>query len=110
MILVLTSWPSLGTTGPQLPGLDKVVHFGLYAVLGYLVARALSVPRTRIALFAALAGITVFGLLDEVHQAWIPGREASVADWIADLLGAATGLVVATQLLSLAPSRQDLPT
>ena len=110
MILVLTSWPSFGTSGPQIPGLDKVAHFGLYAVLGYLVARALAVPRTRVALFAALAGITVFGLLDEVHQAWIPGREASVGDWIADVLGAATGIITAAHLLSLAPSRQDLPT
>lgn len=88
-------------------GADKIVHFSMYATLGILVARALMVPRTRVALFSAIAWITVFGLLDEVHQHWIAGREASVLDWAADILGATVGLFAAHFLLSLALRRQD---
>lgn len=91
-------------------GLDKVVHFSVYAVLGLLVTRALDVPRTRVALLSAIASMTVFGLLDEVHQHWIPGRDASIADWAADILGATVGLLAANHLLSLARKRPDLPT
>lgn len=106
MILVLTSWPS-PRIGVDVSGADKVVHFGIYGILGVLVTRALAPPRTRVDLLAALAGMTVFAMLDELHQHWIPGRDASVADWAADLLGATVGLVVAHHLLSSARERLD---
>lgn len=109
VILVLTSWPS-ANLGTEVTGADKLGHFGMYGVLGFLVARALPSPRTRTDLLAALAWMTVFGLLDEVHQRWIPGRDASIADWAADFLGATVGLLVANHLLSLAPKRPDLST
>lgn len=88
-------------------GADKVAHLGLYGVLGFLVARALLLPRRRVVMVAALAWITVFAMLDEVHQHWIPGRDASIADWAADILGATLGLLAATYLFSLAPRRPD---
>ncbi len=109
MILILTSWPS-PQVSTKVAWSDKIVHFSVYAVLGHLVARALAAPRSRATLLAAVAGMCVFGMLDEVHQAWIPGRDASIADWMADLLGATVGLLVSHHLLSLAPTRQDLPT
>ena len=109
VILLFTSWPS-PNVDLHVAGADKVVHFSLYAILGALVARALLTPRTRIGLLAALAWMTVFGMLDEVHQYWIPGRETSVADWGADILGATVGLLAAHLLLSLALRRQDQQT
>jgi VanZ family protein len=109
VILVATSWssPQLGSAET---GVDKIVHFGMYGVLGFLVTRALVRPRTRVDLLAALAWMTVFAMLDEVHQAWIPGRDASVGDWTADLLGATVGLLVANHLFSTAHERPDLLT
>ena len=106
VILVATSWPS-SSLGNQVTGADKVAHLGLYGVLGFLVARALLLPRRRVVMVAALAWITVFAMLDEVHQHWIPGRDASIADWAADILGATLGLLAATYLFSLAPRRPD---
>jgi len=107
-ILVMTSWPSPGGI-PGVTGLDKVTHFGVYAVLGTLVARALLPPRTLAVLVIAFVGIATFGAVDELHQNWIPGRDASVADWIADISGAFVGLVVAPTLLRLTFARQDQP-
>lgn len=109
MILLLTSWPN-PNVDIHVDGADKVVHFGMYVILGALVARALLAPRTRVGLLAAAAWMTVFGMLDEVHQHWIPGRSTSIADWAADILGASVGLLAAHFLLSLALGRQEQQT
>ncbi len=107
-ILVMTSWPSPGGI-PDVTGLDKVAHFSVYAILGTLVARALLPTRALPVLTIAFIGIATFGALDELHQNWIPGRDASVADWIADISGALVGLAVAPTLLRLTLARQDQP-
>lgn len=105
VILVMTSWPKL-----ELPKVvnfeDKVAHFGGYLVLSVLTSRAArpSMHPRRTAL-TILASICVFALLDEVHQAWIPGRSSEVLDWFADILGGAVGLLIAPLLFQPAPRR-----
>ena len=89
-------------------GVDKAAHFSVYAMLGALTARALLSPRTVRALVVAAGFIAVFGALDEVHQLWVPGREASVWDWTADLLGCVVGLILGNHYLSLARARREL--
>ena len=104
-ILLLTSYPN-----PPIPralaGTDKLVHFGLYAGLGYLVARSLlqhSLPG--IAALGALAIALAFGGIDEWHQQFIPGRSMDLADWRADATGAAVGILAA---LTIHRSRRPL--
>ncbi len=36
-----------------------------------------------------------FGVTDEVHQSFVPGRNADLMDLVADALGASLGAVVA---------------
>ena len=92
-MLLVTSVP--GDMVPALPDLgfriDRVVHFGMYAVQGVLIARALGRRAPTVLLLAWLV-LSVVGALDEVHQMWLPGREAEVGDWMMDALGAGTGL------------------
>jgi VanZ family protein len=38
-----------------------------------------------------IAVVSVFGILDEYHQSFVPGRHASELDWLADTTGAALG-------------------
>jgi VanZ family protein len=109
VILTLTSWPS-PDIGPGIPGLDKVVHFSMYGILGLLVARALEAPRDLPTRVNALTAMLVFAFADELHQLLIPGRSASVWDWTADAAGALAGLLIGLHFLSLARARQDLPT
>lgn len=82
--------------------LDKVVHLGMYAGLGFL-ARALltvraSTPRRRVwtKRILAVAGlwllIAVYGLADEVSQPFV-GRGFEWLDWLADLIGVSVGLL-----------------
>jgi VanZ family protein len=84
---------------PPLPaGTDKVVHMGIYAVLCGLVHRALKFqPLTRIAsvsLFLALAVTPLYGITDELHQLFVPGRSCDVYDFLADLTGGAIYVMV----------------
>ena len=101
LILVLTSVP--GSSVPDGPaGLDKLVHFGLYAVLGALATRALleRAPATLPSLARLLLGIACFALLDELHQQLVPGRSADARDLVADVAGAAIAIALTAAALS----------
>ncbi len=107
-ILVLTSWPN-----PRVPmsasSIDKFAHFGLYGVLGFLVGRTIRPPQLGPSIVKALLVLAAFGAADEWHQRFISGRSMSVWDWVADIAGAFTGLLLAQLLLSLARARRDRP-
>jgi VanZ family protein len=70
---------------------DRGVHLVEYGVLALLLARAVHVTwperGLRGALFAVLLGFAL-GLLDEVHQLFVPGRSADILDLVADTAGA----------------------
>lgn len=72
---------------------DKMIHFVEYGLFGFLVAGAVNTRVTasgRIFLITLLlAGL--FGMLDETYQSIIPGRDSSVYDWIADVIGILLG-------------------
>jgi VanZ family protein len=38
--------------------------------------------------------MAVWGMLDEMHQDWIPGRQMDTGDLVADIAGAAVGAVL----------------
>jgi hypothetical protein len=88
IILSLTSIPNPHVPMPT--GGDKWAHFLVYGILGVLVARAAELnPRRAAALAIIILGVSLFGALDEAHQAFIPGRFPDVRDWIADTIGGA---------------------
>jgi VanZ family protein len=79
---------------PGLPGgmSDKTGHALLYAGLGFLLVRALA--RGRLAMIGAgTAVLTIliaagYGLSDETHQLFVPGRQFDLLDLAADGVGA----------------------
>lgn len=72
---------------PQLfPNQDKVMHMIEYAGLGWLAMKALQ-PLNRAGIIACVGFFMIFAALDEVHQAFVPGRDADVMDWLADAAG-----------------------
>jgi VanZ family protein len=72
---------------------DKGGHAILYAGLGALVARALvggwRQPVTTRVWLVTVAVCVVYGITDEIHQHFVPPREADVLDVMADGAGAA---------------------
>ncbi|HSJ63846.1 MAG TPA: VanZ family protein [Gemmatimonadaceae bacterium] len=102
VILTLTSLPAsdFAPAGAfAFPGADKLVHFGLYAVLGILLARAVGPSASGRTLGGVLVGVALFAAADEWHQRFVPGRAADPRDFAADLAGAAAGFATATCLL-----------
>ena len=74
---------------------DKVLHAVEYSILSLLCYRAFrwaagpAVARQAIVL--AIVTASVYGLTDEVHQLFVPFRESSWQDWLADTIGAVIG-------------------
>lgn len=93
-IWALSSRSSLLPDVPPFPHFDKVAHFAEYGVLGLLLARAVGRSLGRYAVGAAIAIAVAYGALDEVHQAFVPGRQSSLLDVAADLVGATAGALV----------------
>lgn len=78
---------------------DKVLHLLEYAILGFLVHRAMCTQRrwsalARNAVVMTVVIAIVYGASDELHQSFVPGRTADFLDWIADSAGAAIGIAL----------------
>ena len=76
---------------------DWMTHGAGYAVLAVLACRALAgrLGRPVTARVAALAVLisTVYGVTDELHQSFVPGRVADAWDLLKNLAGAVAGAV-----------------
>lgn len=88
---------SLATGGLSFnPPLDKLLHALVYGTIAALVWIA-GVLRSRVLVWLLVVGI---GIVDELQQRLIPGRESSLGDLCADMVGATLGLWLASWLLS----------
>lgn len=95
VLVIATHIPSETVPLPG-DGIDKAVHFVAFAVLSLLVAAVWlgrSRPISAWQLFVIWAGVVIFAALDEWTQDFV-GRYTSLADWVADAIGAAIGLAL----------------
>lgn len=83
LLFWLSSQPATGAGLPH--PWDKVAHFLAYLLLGLLLRLGLG-PFLPAFFLAAL-----YGVVDEWHQSFVPGREAFGLDLLADALGAWVG-------------------
>ena len=74
---------------------DWSTHGSAYALLSLLCCRALAgglgAPLRRKDALLAVVLCAAYGATDEVHQHFVPGRQATVADLAKDVVGAAAG-------------------
>jgi len=77
---------------------DKLLHFTAYALMGILFYRAyqtLSFKNNRqLLLVLSMVSASLYGISDEIHQHFVPYREADFFDAVADILGAICGVYV----------------
>ncbi len=75
---------------------DKLLHFAAYAFLGAMFLRALrTLPlKNRPVLILSLSILlsTLYGFSDELHQHFVPARQADLWDALADMLGSVAGV------------------
>jgi VanZ family protein len=79
---------------------DKVAHLGLYLVLGGTLAWAGWKGRGRaVSPWILLLLGVAYGALDEVHQRFVPGRDSSLGDLLADSAGVLLGFLAVRAIL-----------
>jgi VanZ family protein len=102
MLFTATSLPAANL--PSVAIGDKIKHFGAFFGLSVLLSLTL-LYQSKVLLFkkyflvAALIISSFYGLLDEIHQSFVPGRNSEFLDWVADSLGAAAGVFIVYYLL-----------
>lgn len=81
--IILIIWLSSGFSLPR--PIDWVLHLVTYFALGYALNQAMGLW--------SLAWVLAvwFGALDEIHQAYFPGRMPDVLDWFFALIGSGLG-------------------
>ena len=87
---------------------DKLLHTAGYAGIGILALRAFhgGFLQVRLAptLFAGIA-VILWGASDEFHQSFVPGRDASAWDLLADSVGFLLGVLLVLAIVRLRAAR-----
>lgn len=102
VLFIQSSFPS-PESAPDWPGSDKLLHAAAYAVLGALFFRAYrtSNPKglVRNAVRISILFAACYGISDEVHQYFVPARNADWLDAIADMAGSVAGVWIYRRLV-----------
>lgn len=69
---------------------DKVIHLGLYFVLGGALSWGEWKVGRSLPLLLLFLGVA-YGALDEWHQSFVPGRDPALGDFAADAAGVILG-------------------
>jgi VanZ family protein len=87
----LSSRPELGTTEahPLVALTSNLMHMPLFAGLAFLLLKTFSAGQEiSWRLYAVVLLVTAgYAALDEWHQSFVPGRFASVGDFLLDVMG-----------------------
>lgn len=81
---------------PSVMGWDKFAHAFIYGILGLFVYKAF--PENHRNFWFVWLFCVIYGVSDEVHQLFVPGRYSSVADLAADAIGAGLGYLTAHRI------------
>ena len=107
LIFTLSSIPGSTLAKIEFPYAHPIAHSMLYGMLYYLCFRALSHRRlgkfrSDVSLFAAFLIVAIYGLSDEYHQSFVPGRTEELKDLLIDLSAALivmAGIVVVKKIM-----------
>ena len=83
---------------------DKILHFVVFGILGFLMARSLKYANfkqlnSNFVIWSIII-CSIYGAMDEIHQLYVPGRFATVGDWVADVLGIIVFVLLYQKILS----------
>jgi VanZ family protein len=108
-LFYLSNQPTLQVP-PLFEHQDKMMHFVAYGLLGLLFLGTMSPLATGYS--TAQAGwstllASLYGISDEFHQSFVPGRNPDVVDWAADTAGALLMTLTAAYLSRLYLARRS---
>ena len=106
-IFTLSHQPGDSLTLPDIINIDKLLHALVYTLLGLTAWYAMPPPWRQIhpktAAVLVVACCLLYGITDEWHQSFIPGRFSSAADVGADAFGGGLA-VLAVNILRRRPA------
>ncbi len=108
VIFAASAWPRHGP--PSAGGADKTLHLVAYAALTVLLFRCwwptCRVPRLVASVLYAATTAIVYGLLLELYQLRVPGRECQLSDFLANSAGVAIAALVMLHLVLLSANKR----
>jgi len=96
LLLYLTWWPQIEIPDIGIDFKDKIAHFFVFGLFGFLIMRARSKEEIKLPLHAVKLTIlycSLFAVFDEVMQGVIPGRVADIGDGLANIAGVILGVI-----------------
>jgi VanZ family protein len=103
IVIWILSAQSILPTPKGILGFDKLQHLAAYLALAFAIVlwfppQSRRFPGFRMCLPAVLIA-SVYGIIDELHQYFVPGRDCNVWDWIADALGSVIGALIGAAVM-----------
>lgn len=113
IIFIISAQPKeaferLGLSGLLVSVVGHLVTYFILMTLLVLAFRFANGVPFRQACLISFVIVAVYGLSDEYHQSFVPGRTPTVADWIVDLIGAAAAWLVLVFWESRRAKRDEL--
>ena len=94
LIWILSSLPSQHIPSVNIAFFDKLEHIGVYVVLSCLLGYWLSFKDWKLTIVILIyLFLLLLAGLDEYHQTYIPGREVSLYDFMANSAGIIIGFL-----------------
>jgi VanZ family protein len=107
LIFYLSSQSSMRLPLPSFRGNDKLAHCMGYSALAGMLVFALWNFDIKQRLALAVLASALYGLSDELHQSFVPGRHGDPFDIFADCVGSVLGACGAVYLQSLLCKRGE---
>lgn len=83
---------------PTMAFSDKILHFTAYGLLGILFFRAYATlplkDRRNTLILMSIGSATLYGISDEIHQYFVPFRQADTLDAVANAIGSICGVAI----------------
>ena len=102
MALIYYSSSICGEDIPKIdiPNIDKLFHFIEYFILGAILVRAFANSSDKagfkLILLLSIMIASTYGILDEFHQRFVPGRTLEIFDVLSDIIGSFFGALLYT--------------
>jgi VanZ family protein len=110
IIFYLSSLPGIDT--PMLfPGQDKLFHLITFGTLGFLLMGAMRTTNSGYRIrqvWLVVVLVASYGVLDEFHQYFVPGRTVELYDALADAAGGLLGAWSMYYLVKVLASRSTV--
>ena len=76
---------------------DKILHMAAFFIVGFTAVLPLAFTKRFLGFSLALRALALaamYAAADEIHQAYVPMRQSSYLDFVADIVGAILGIFV----------------